>query len=187
MRDITAIFNEIADKHRDYSAAWRLVQQNSRGKIWVVGGFVYRSLAAELYTTPPPRCDFDFLVEEREPVLRLPEGWEERRNSHGNPKLISNEYWIDLIPLPRQWYFVKHGIAPSIEGFLEHTPLTIGSIAYDTVDRRILGEIGPKALYDKTVAVHDVEAAAYVAQLKAKTVEQLVQEKAESLGFRAVL
>ncbi len=187
MRNITAIFNGLADKQSDYSAALRLVQQNSRGRIWVVGGFVYRSLAAELYATPPPRCDFDFLVEEREPVLHLPAGWDERKNSHGNPKLISEGYWIDLIPMDSQWYFIKHGITPSIEGFLEHAPLTIGSIAYDTVDQKILGEVGQKALHDKTVTVHDAEAAAYVAQLKAKTIEELVQEKAESLGFRAIM
>ena len=178
MADLSALFTAAVDWNSEYSAALRIVQQNSRGRIWAIGGFVYRSLAAELYKTPKPSC---------EPVLHLPEGWEERKNSHGNPKLISNGYWIDLIPLPSQWYLVKHGIAPSIEGFLGHTPLTIGSIAYDTVDRRILGEVGPRALYDKAVAVHDAEAAAYVARLKGKGVEQLVQEKADSLGFGATL
>lgn len=187
MRNITDIFNEITEWHSDYHTALRIVQQNSRGRIWLVGGFVYRSLAAELYQTPKSRCDFDFIVEEQEPVLRLPEGWEERKNSHGNPKLISNGYWIDLIPLRKQWYFVKQGIQPSIERFLEHTPLTIGSIAYDTVDQKIIGLVGEKALYEKKVAVHDLEAAAYLAQLKGKTIPQLVQEKADSLGFKAVL
>ncbi len=187
MKNLNSIFNEIVESHSDYNTALRIVQQNSRGRIWVIGGFVYRSLARELYGTPMPACDYDFMVEEMEPTLHLPEGWEERKNSHGNPKLMSGNITIDLIPLHNLWYFVQHGIEPTLKKYLQRTPLTIQSIAYDTVDKKVLGEIGEKALYEKTVAVHDLEVATYLTQLKGKTIQQLVQEKADSLGFTAVL
>ena len=84
-------------------------------------------------------------------------------------------------------YFVQHGIEPTVDKYLERTPLTIQSIAYDTVDKKVFGDVGIKALYEKTVTVHHPEVAARIASLKGKTVEQLVREKADSLGFRAVL
>ena len=186
MRNLNSIFNEIADNHTDYTAALRLVQQNSRGRIWVIGGFVFRNLASRLYGTPIQKSDYDFMVEQMEPHLRLPQGWTEQRNSHGNPKIVGPST-IDLIPLHNMWYFVNKGITPTIEGFLERTPLTIQSIAYDTVDKKVFGDVGIKALYEKTVTVHHPEVAARIASLKGKTVEQLVREKADSLGFRAVL
>ena len=94
---------------------------------------------------------------------------------------------IDVIPMNKMSYFLDQGIQPTIEAFLARTPLTIGSIAYDTVDRRILGEVGETALYCKTVAVRHQEVAARVAAVKGITVEDLVRQKAESLGFRPIL
>lgn len=187
MTSITALFNEVADNHNDYTTALRLVQQNSRGRIWLIGGFVYRSLASRLYDTSSQPCDYDFMVEQMEPTLRLPQGWEQRKNSRGNPKLISGNIAIDLIPLHNLWYFVQHGIEPTVDKYLERTPLTIQSIAYDTVDKKVFGEIGEKALYEKTVAIHHQEVAAYIATKKGKSISQLVQEKADSLGFTAIL
>lgn len=187
MAGLNHLFTDFVDWHSKYHDALRIVQQNSRGRIWVIGGFVYRSLAQQLYGTSLQACDFDFMAEEVEPKLRLPAGWEEQRNSHGNPKLVSPDQTIDLIPLHNMWYFVEHGITPTIERFLERTPLTVGSIAYDTVDRRIFGEVGERALYDKTVAVHHPDVAARVAAMKGITVDDLVRQKAESLGFTAIL
>ena|SRR3989338_6044824 len=97
MTNLSTLFTQVADWSSEYSTALCILQQSSRGRIWVVGGFVYRTLARELYGTPMPACDFDFMVEEMEPALRLPGGWTETRNSHGNQKIVGPSI-IDLIP-----------------------------------------------------------------------------------------
>ena len=69
---------------------------------------------------------------------------------------------------------------------LPETPLIIQSIAYDPDQKSILGETGMDTLLHKTVAVHNLEEAEHYCQLKGIALEDYIQEKAKSIGFKAI-
>ncbi len=183
---LSSLFTEFADSSSLFHEAKQVVYQNSRGKVWLVGGFLYRHLAHLLHNSPPPDCDLDFIVTEREPMLKLPSDWREEHNSFGNPRLVSSKCRIDLIPLNNIYSILQRGLSPTINNYFYGVPLTIQAMAYDLQEQNILGD-GFWALYQKIVGVHNLKFAEDLATKQGKSVEELVKEKAESLGFTPIL
>src|SRR3989338_10843972 len=94
-----------------------LATQNTHGKVWLIGGFVYKNLAHLLYDTPPAEGDLDFIIEQPAKLI-LPPYWKERKNRFGNPKLISLEFSIDYVPLQEVHYIKSNKLEPTIENYL---------------------------------------------------------------------
>lgn len=87
--DITQLFLSGIKSRLEFAESLDVVRRNSSGRIWLVGGFVYRTIASQLYGLPEPESDLDFVVEN--PVLEfdLPNGWRVDSNRYGNPKLVN--------------------------------------------------------------------------------------------------
>ena len=150
----------------------------------MIGGFVYRMIVRELYCVPVTSdIDFDFIVEIIAQKFDSPPGWVAVSNSYGNPKLKGPRYEIDLVPLDNIHSVLRRGLEPTIENFLSGTPLTVQSIAYDVSNGRVIGDIGVSAIRARTVGVNDVVQANHRAELKGKSVQELVREAADSLDF----
>ena len=170
----------------NFREALMVACENSRGKLWLIGGSVFRTLANIMYGTPiPDKTDFDFVVEELEKtaVCREKDGWRLELNHYKNPKLIKGDLSVDLVPLATVHSIVRRGCEPTIENFLTGTPLNIQSVVYDCARRQIMGEIGIKALQTKTVAVNDPIQATYHAERKNTTVAELLKKYASELHF----
>lgn len=176
--DITELLAASLEHNPAYQRAHKIVRRNALGKLWLNGGAIYRPLAALLYHVDQPRTDFDFVAERITGQFVLPDGWTLERTSFGNPRFRYNGDQIDLIPLDR---------GQSIEGFMSYAPLTIQSIAYDVKKGELIGNAGIAALQRKEVAVHDRSNAIKSAARKGISVRGLLQQKADSLGFRAIL
>ena len=168
---------------KEYSEAVEIVQQHASGKVWLIGGFVYRTIAHLLYNTPVPEVDLDFIVEHEETDFNLPEGWVLQHNRYGNPKLVHGQKSIDYVPLQNIHSLGQQNLEPTIDNFLNVAPLTVQSIVHDTQKQEIVGETGIRALLDKTVGVHNQASAEHAAQKKGKTLQQYLQDTAESLAF----
>lgn len=94
----TKIFLTVANSHPEFAQALEVIKKNSKGKSWLIGGCVCRSIIEGLYGIPMPKeTDFDVIVEHLLP-LTLPNGWTSKVNSYGNPKLIGPAYSINMIP-----------------------------------------------------------------------------------------
>ncbi|PIN81013.1 hypothetical protein COV11_02830 [Candidatus Woesearchaeota archaeon CG10_big_fil_rev_8_21_14_0_10_30_7] len=182
MMNLENVFNESVQNNDCFFQALDLVRLNAKGKIWLIGGFLYRSLASKLYDLPSPDCDLDFIVEEPA-IIYLSNGWVGTVNKYGNPKLNRENVSVDYVPLNTVQSIIKRDLSPTIENYLTGTPLTIQSIAYDVKERRIIGEQGIKSLLDRVVAINNVEQALIYSQRKNKSIDLILKEKADSLKF----
>jgi len=53
-----------------FKKIFELVKLNSRGKIWIIGGFIYRNIINHLKNLPIYNSDIDFIVEHRKSTLK---------------------------------------------------------------------------------------------------------------------
>jgi hypothetical protein len=179
-------FSETAQSSPEYREAYDIVRANSSGRIWLIGGFVYRTLASQLYDTPRPEIDLDFLVENPTSRLSPPRGWEVAWNRFGNPKLLRGKDRIDIVPLDSVYSIRLRGLEPTVENFLTGAPLNVQSIAFDIEADRVVGDVGLGALRERTVAVNDLCFAEYAAKKKGLPLHEMIRKKADELRFAAV-
>lgn len=184
--DITQVFLFGIKDCEEFPEALEIVKKNSSGKIWLIGGFVYKTIASQLYGLPKPKVDLDFVVEYPVTDFNLPSGWRADKNRFGNPKLMKGKKQIDYVPLGNIYSIIQRQIEPTIENFLTGVPLTIQSVAYDVNKNRVIGEIGIDALQRKVVEVNDLHFAEYAAKKKNKSLQSMIQEKADDLGFTPI-
>ncbi len=184
--DATQLFLDGVKDNKEFYKAIELVKYNSSGKIWLIGGFLYRTIASQLYGAPKPEVDFDFILETATEYLTLPEGWSIQQNRFGNPKFVNGKTSIDYVPLNKVYSITSRNLSPTIDNFLTGVPLTIQSIAYDVSESKVIGEVGIDALRRRVVEVNEVHFAEYAAHKKSISVEEMIRRKAESLRFMAV-
>lgn len=159
-----------------------LVKQNSKGKVWIIGGFVYKNLANVLYGGEIYNYDIDFIVEEKNDMLKEINSWEIQTNNYGNQNYVRDNNKMSFTDL-RKAIRVCGLNNPTIEKFIEETPLNIQSIAYDLDQNKIIGEKGIKALKKRIVRINNKEQADFYAERKGKKLEEIIKEKAKELNF----
>ncbi len=184
--NITQAFLSGVKDCEEFSEALEIVKKNSSGKIWLIGGFVYRIIASQLYGLPKPEVDLDFIVQTPVLEFNLPNGWMLERNRFGNPKLVNGKKQIDYVPLEKIHSILQRQIEPTIENYLTGVPLTVQSVAYDFYENRVIGEVGINALKRKVVEVNDLPFAEYAARKKKQSLQEMIKEKAEGLGFTPI-
>ena len=186
--ELTEHFSNATATFPELQEALAVIRKNSFGAVWLIGGFVYRSIASMLYGVDRPGVDLDFIIEKPIKNPSSPEGWKAAVNRYGNPKFVKEDgLSIDFVPLENISSIVRRQLPATIENFLTGTPLNIQSIAYDVSNHKVIGEIGTEALKSKTVAVNDFDQAAIYAEKKQKSINDIIQEKAEALGFEPIL
>ena len=159
-----------------------LVKKNSRGRIWVIGGFVYRNLVSALYGGNTYSHDIDFVVEDRNESLKKIPGWSIEINSYRVPNYVragNRMSFTDIRKVKRVVPLKKFTIEEVIDG----TPLNIQSIAYDLVRNKVMGEKGIEALRTRMIKVNSMEQAEFYAKRKNKDLRDIVIDKARELGF----
>jgi hypothetical protein len=187
MKDLTPYFLAATKDCKELEEAIDIIKKNSSGRIWLIGGFVYRNIASQIYGIPRPEVDLDFVVEIPAETFNLPSGWTIETNRFGNPKFVNGNKKIDYVPINTLYSIKYRELEPSIENYLSGTPLTIQSIVYDIYKSKIIvGEKFMGALTHKVVEVQNLYLAEYSAQQKETTLKKMIRKKANSLQFRAV-
>jgi hypothetical protein len=185
--DFTKYFMRNTKNNAELCEGIEIIRKNSQGKIWLMGSFVYKNIASAMYGIPKPEVDLDFLVEHPVGSFSLPKGWSVETNRHGNPKFVNGEKKIDYVPLKSLYSINFRELEPTIDNFLIGTPFTIQSMIYDIEKQNvILSEQGLDALLRRVVQVQDPYLASYAAVKKGKTVNEMIQKKAEELQFEPI-
>lgn len=189
MDNLTKTFLKVVKDDKKFQQAVQIVRENSQGKFWLIGGGLFRNIVKGLYGINFPLIkDFDFIVEKPNSKLILPEGWKVSTNSFGNPKLISpDNLQIDFVYLDNLHQLRLRGFKPSIERYLETTPLTVQSIIFDFSKHKVFGPVGIKAILSKTVAANDLKWAKWYVKTINLTVEEYIKREADRLNFKLVL
>lgn len=181
---LAEIFKEVIQDKQAQQAV-EIVRRNSQGKIWVIGGFVYKSLARKLYGKPEADSkDYDFIVEQRNSEIVLPDGWKRTLNHFGNLKFVG-DFPIDFVDLRMVYSILRRKIPATIENYLNGTNLNVESIVYDVDEERVIGNVGISALERRVVAVNNLDMAKDIAWVFFTSVNDMIRKKAEGLGFRA--
>jgi hypothetical protein len=167
-----AIFLEVFD----------LVKQNSKGKIWLIGGYLYRNLAAVLYGGQKYNYDIDFIVEQRNDILKDVPGWRIEVNNYGAKNYVRLGNRMSFTDI-RKFIRVSGLKKYTIEEIIDTTPFNIQSIAYDFGEGRIIGEKGIGALIKKVVKINNIDQAKFYAERKGQNLKDMIIKKAEELGF----
>jgi hypothetical protein len=184
--DLAKLFIEATQHNTRFKEAVKVVKDNSQGKVWLVGGFLYRTIAHGNGSPGMQDVDFDFIVERPKDNISLPPGWSLTQNKYGNPKFVKGSINIDFVPLSTVQSIVSRRLAPDIQNYLSGVPLTVQAIAFDISEGKMLGDVGVKALLERSVAVNNTEQALKVAEKRGVSVEELVRSKAQSLGFKSI-
>ncbi|MCX6812760.1 MAG: hypothetical protein NTW79_04080 [Candidatus Berkelbacteria bacterium] len=185
--NFTKIFLDAISDCPEYFEALKIVKENSSGKIWLIGGFVFRTLASQLYDLPNPECDLDFIVEKVSSDFVLPAGWKIKSSRFGNPKFAKNNKEIDLVPIEEVYSISKRKFKPTIENYLTGTPLNIQSIAFDVIKHKIIGDVGIKSLIDREIRIYNLDLARFAAEKKNINLKKMILDKANDLKFKPIL
>ena len=194
-----AVENFIRDVHNRpaFQNILTILRTNKAGRVWLVGGTIYRTLARFLYGKLPQLNgdpDYDLTYTNKLPhKLSLPSCWtfEPKPNHTPEPfdpydkdRLTNGKAKADLIHLEEWWIFDKLGCAPTLESYLDTVPLDIQAIAYDPVDR-VFHDAGCRdALESRTVRIRCPQNAAIAAQRAIlPNAHAYAELKARSLGF----
>lgn len=182
------LFRRGTEHDTAFKEALSVVQNNNKGNCWIVGGYVFRTIARQLYGSAQPAPDLDIIAENPTIPPELPRGWKARANKFGSPKLIGpGEMILDLIPLTAIHSVKQRGLRPSIRNYLSGVPLTIQAIAYDIRRRQMRGATGIRALQNRTVGINNIKELEYNAEISGHSPKDLLHNKAKPLGFRVVL
>lgn len=191
--DATALF-ERAILDYPFKDFLKIAKKNSEGRIWIIGGFVYRNIVKELYPETPYEkrpIDIDFLVEAHKvEEIFCPRGWKSKRTAMGDLSLEKrNKYRIDLNGLVNFHSISSNNLPPEIQYFYERNPLNIQAISYDCEKRIVEGEEAIDAIRNKRVEIEYIKEALWEADRISKkigkpfSVNDLVRRKADELGF----
>jgi len=63
----------------------------------LIGGFLYKNIANRLYGSSSIPDAFDWVVENANNEIILPEGWHQEADTFGNPKLTNGKSKISFI------------------------------------------------------------------------------------------
>ena len=180
----------------EFQEALNIAKLNSlEGKIFLVGGFVYRTLAKELYDINDKQIfDIDFIIEN--PInpdeITIPSGWTLINTHHKDPRFIQDQRQVDVFPLnhalrlPNYDKVDEMSVDEKLNNYFSMVPLNIQSIAYDLDEKRILGEIGKKSLLDRQIKVNGIEECISFCKSRKMSIHKFIRDKAEGLQFEAV-
>jgi len=185
--DLSKSFTKVIEKDKNYWIAYDLVRKNSKGKIWLIGGALTRTLNFLVHGFKAEGCDYDFIVEHDFTEFDLPEGWRVGKNTYGGMRFTKGEISIDYLQLNAIAQNIRRKLPGTIENFLSGNPFTIQAMTYDTETKEIVGPIGLAALEAKKFEVNDIEQATIVAKNRGMSVNELILKKAKSMGFEPVL
>jgi len=187
--EFTLVFERFLRESPEFPEVFDIVKRNSQGRIWIIGGFVYRNIIRNIYgeLPTPIEIDIDFLIERssKKRDLYAPSGWDLKITDYGNPYLLRGKTRIDL-----NYLFSFHSIharklRPKFKHFFTGTPMDIQSIAYDLTDKSVgvHGWRGINAIKRKIVRINNLEEAKFEVKNKGISIEDLVSQKAEELNF----
>ncbi|MDO8602138.1 MAG: class I SAM-dependent methyltransferase [bacterium] len=195
-RKIQRLFEESLGRNKNLSEALAIVQENSpEGGRWIIGGSVYREIAAGLGgASTAGNFDYDFVVEKAVALDRvhIPEGWESTKTGLGSLRLVNGNRQIDIVPLDSAIEIecttdaANMTVVEKLESYFRRVPLNVQAIMYDTAEKKVFGDIGLAALREKVVRVNNLDECLRFCARSAKrriSVCKFIQLKAESLGF----
>lgn len=172
---------------KDFLDAYSLARQIlPNGKIWLIGGAVYKKIISMLYELPFKTKDIDFITEFDFKIneSNLPNGWKNIKNSFGNDRLIRDNLIVDLVPLEKISVVLNKKIKkPNISNFMLGTPVDIQQIVFDLDEKNVSGDLAIEAIKNKKININNVSELDNRCNMLKITKEQYLKDLSEKLNF----
>ena len=184
LTEAVSLYEEFLSENPAFGQAHEIAKANSTGRLWLVGGAVYRILNYFLRDVPFQMEDWDFLAEGVKDIPIIPPGWDFERTGYGDPRFKKDEQMVDILALDKIISIQRRDLEPTLENYLSGVSLTIQSIAYDFEGKGVIGEVGIDALLKGEVAPNRVEDMEHMRG--GLPMEEYVRQVAESLNFEPI-
>lgn len=133
-----------------------IVRQATDGDVYLVGGFIYRTLISNIYQRNVMGCDLDFIttgkIKEKELAAfeehQKHDKYEGFRATHKGVK-------IDLCEMKNQYHIKKHNLLPTLKNYFDHVPLTIQAIAFDIKNKVIFEQKAFNAIKNQEIIINN--------------------------------
>jgi hypothetical protein len=176
--------------NQQFEEAYEIAKRNSKGNVWIIGGYFYRNLAKKIYGESvqiPEHVDIDFLLEGQIRDVYEPEGWKLKMTDYGNIYFEKEDKRTDLNDLQNMHSIRIRKLRPTIIHFLTGVPYNVQSIIFDCNNQKVIGrKVGIDSINNKVLRVNNPEIAKTDAKNKGTTIEDLLKKKAEELGFKYI-
>lgn len=192
-----------------FEDAYKLVRANSKGKLWAIGGKVYRNLLELSFEEDfgSKSCDFDFLCEKLTWFRHIPKELlkevtveyaystgKEMRNPFTKttneldrcPRFISNDLSVDLISIKKARGIIENKLPKTINGYLAGVPLDIQACVLDLQTEIFhFNNNFRQAYLSKTVDINNHNQVMGCADRKGISQGEYVRRKADSIKFKS--
>lgn len=173
--------------NQQFEETYEIAKKNSKGNVWIIGGYFYRNLARMIYGESvhlPEHFDIDFLLEGQIRDVYEPDGWKLKMTDYGNIYFEKNDKRTDLNDLHNMHSIRIRKLRPTIIHFLTGVPYNVQSIIFDCDNQKVAGrKTGIDSINNKILRINNHEIAKIDAKNKGTTIEDLLKKKAEELGF----
>ena len=188
-------FEESIREDKEYQEAINIVLQNSaEGKVWAVGGAVFRNIVSNLYNSKKKTVfDFDFITEIGLEMgkLNIPEKCKLTKTSFGDLRIIKEARQIDIWPLNKavhssdQERVSEMSTEEKLESYFKRVPLTVQAIAYDIKNKEITGKEGIKAILNKEIKVNNIKQCLNFCKNRRISIRNFIESRSGDLNFKA--
>jgi len=183
------IFREAFIEDPWHDKVLEIGRKNVDGSLYLIGGYVHRSIIKKLYGTEFPEgvVDFDFASETLSRTPYTPRGWKHRRTSFGNPCLETEDCKVDLNSLNN----FKDVESPTISELIRIAPMDVQMLIWDCEKEELVCDPHYKAIQaidSKKLRVNRLDRLNAIALHRGdgSTARSILEERAKSLGFKAV-
>lgn len=146
-------------EEQPYQEITGILQKVCRGELFLIGGFVYRTLVTSIHNTPSDKYDMDFCVQgtvDDSQTKILFESCESHPKFNGL-RIRHKTIPIDLFTLNNFIRIKTRNTTPSIHEYLKQVPFTIQAIAYNIRNKSIINGGAIQAIMSKEIAVNNKE------------------------------
>lgn len=191
--EFSKIYRRFLNGDNQFEETYEIARKNSKGNIWIIGGYFYRNLVKIIYGEEkmhmPSHLDIDFLLEGQVREVYEPPGWKLKMTDYGNIYFESNDLKrVDLNDLQNLHSIIVRKIKPTIIHFLTGVPYNVQSMVFDCDNQEVIArKAGLDSIRNKVLRINNPEIAKFDAKMKGTTIEDLLKKKAEELGFKYAL
>ena len=187
--------------HEHYDEVMKVVRKNAYGKIFLVGGKVYRTAIEVMhnYYCQSESSDWDFLVLGDIKTIHIPQDWQttsgyyEKKNSvriirRGKKTQLKRgpyryfgrlpDIKIDLISIKDIMKTAGESQRGNVKDYFRIVPLDIQALALDVEKKSLLGSKAVSAIKSRKVSVNNS-----IGALPGLNISEYIQNKASSIAF----
>lgn len=135
---------------------WGVLKKIGEKGTYLIGGAVRDSIVNKLYNKRIKIADYDFFCKNKT-SNKLKKLFSQEKNisysRFGSPKLIFNDFEIDLIPYDNTIAEFKYGRKPNLKNILLSSDITTSSIAYSFEKGNFITERGMEGILKKEIDI----------------------------------